>query len=191
MNLYVKLVLVVLFALCSPSLLAVTLRFVRQNRARLNMILSELQTALNLIPTEETMKYKTESSVKSQEFTPYEKDYVLNPVSNELEEKPISKNVQEYIQSHIDCALERALERFLPKVTAEVDDVEEYTSSVADLAVLGEAMEVAEAYREQFGLSEKFSMADIYAEVDKRAQELKSKLGQVVAPKVKEESDEN
>lgn len=115
-----------------------------------------------------------------QSFSETVPDYVLNPQSNELEELEVPKNVQVYIQSYIDCALERALERYLPKETdnMEADPREEYEASVADLAVLGEAMEQAEVYREKFGLSNHASIADIYAEVDKRAQLLKEKIAE-------------
>lgn len=127
-------------------------------------------------------KFKTSDTngVVQQSFSDTIPDYVLNPQTNELEELEVPKNVQVFIQSYIDCALERALERYLPKETdnMEPDPREEYETAVADLAVLGEAMEQAEFYRERFGLSNRASIADIYAEVDKQAQLLKVKIAE-------------
>lgn len=125
------------------------------------------------------LKYKTVNSSRkkyTQTFTPEVEQYVLNPANNELEVLPVKKNIDDYIQSHIETCLERALERFLPKVQDDDNVVADYTSRVDDLASLGEAMEIAEGYREQFGLSDKASIADIYAAVDKSAKDLKAKL---------------
>lgn len=129
------------------------------------------------------LKYKTIDSDRKgyvQSFTPEVKDYILNPASGELEELPKPKNIDDYIQSHIETCLERCLERFLPKNVTEDDLTADYTDRVDDLASLGEAIEIAEGYREQFGLPDSASIADIYAAVDKSAKELKSKLS---APK--------
>lgn len=125
------------------------------------------------------MKYKTVDSERkkyNQSFTPEVKDYLLNSVTNELEELPKKKNVDDYIQSHIESCLERALERFLPKVKYEDDLIADYTERCDDLASLGEAIEMAEYYREKFGLSDSASIADIYSAVDNSAKVLKTKL---------------
>lgn len=128
----------------------------------------------------EDLKYRTVNKFKSadtvQEFTPYVKDYVLNPQTNELEELPVPKNVQDYIQSFVDCALERFKEKYLPQNVQESDLVADYASSVSDLSSLAEAMETAEYYREKFSLPDDYSMADIYQFVDKQANSLKAQL---------------
>lgn len=127
------------------------------------------------------MKYRTFETreKKSQEFTPYRDDYLLNSSTNELEKLPIPKNVQEKIDSYVECALERALERFLPSNVTDVDDVADYTQKVEDLSILGEAMEVAEGYRDELGLPDNYSIAQIYEAVDARAKELKGKLSEI------------
>lgn len=112
----------------------------------------------------------------SQEFTPEVKDYILNPASNELEELPLPKNVQAKIDGYIETSLERALNKFLPKDVKEDDLIADYTQRVDDLGSLGEAMELAEEYREQFHLPDNATMAEIFACVDKSAKELKNKL---------------
>lgn len=138
----------------------------------------------------EELKYKTVNSPRGdykQEFTPEQTDYVLNPATNLLEEKPIPRNVQSYIESYMDTCLERVLEKFLPKNVIEDDkNVADYTQRCDDLAAIGEAMEIAEDYREKFGLPDTYSMADIYEAVDKSAQSLKAKLGEVTKPKNEE-----
>lgn len=117
--------------------------------------------------------------VVSQTFSDTKPDYVLNPVTNELERKPIDKNIQEYIQSFLESSLERALEKFLPQnVTESENTYADYTKSVEDLSLIGESMDIAEEYREKFNLPDNYSMADIYSFVDKQAQGLKSKLAE-------------
>lgn len=136
------------------------------------------------------MKYRNSNSPRSdfsQSFTEEVKDYILDPVSNELQELPIPKNIQQYIQSFVGSCLERTLERFLPSNVEESNDTyADYTERVEDLSRLGEAMELAEEYREVFHLPDNATMAQIFAAVDKNAQELKSKLVAPVAPVVDE-----
>lgn len=118
-----------------------------------------------------------EKTPTQQSFTETVKDYILDPSTNELQESPIEKNVQDYIDSHIDIALDRALQKFCPPDVVDEDDViADYTNSREDLAVIAEAMDVAEEYRERFGLSDKLSISQIYAEVNKRSEDLKAKL---------------
>ena len=121
-----------------------------------------------------------------QTFTEYEPDYVYNPDTKHLEPLP-DKNVQQYIQSYIECALERALERFMPKNVVNAEDtVEDYGEAVQDLGALGEAMEIAEEYREKLGLPDNYSMAQIYSAVDERAKKIKASLEASRSPKNEE-----
>lgn len=132
----------------------------------------------------EELKKTVESRTYRQSFTPDEKDYILNPATNELEEKPIPKNVQDYINSHIETCLERVLERFLPQQHSEEDNtIADYTQRVDDLASIGEAMELAEEYRDKFGLPDNYTMSQIYEAVDKSAKSLKDKLSEANKPK--------
>lgn len=123
-------------------------------------------------------KYKTVDTVKAKEqsFSEEIKDYILDPATNELEEKPIPKNIQDYIQSFIECALERALQRFLPENVIEDNSISDYTQKVDDLSSIGEAMEIAENYRERYNLPDNYSLSDIYSFVDKQAKDIKEKL---------------
>lgn len=131
------------------------------------------------------MKYKTSESKRdkySQSFTPYVDDYMYNPVTGDIEKLPTQKNVDDYIQSHIETCLERALEKFLPKQVQEDDSVADYTQSVEDLATMGDAIELAEYYRDLMGLPDNYSIGQIYGEVDKRSKLLKEKLNSKEEP---------
>lgn len=144
----------------------------------------------SLCEVRELIKFKTsltEQAPKAQEFTSEVKDYVLNPVTNELEELEIPKNVQEYIQSFVNVALDRALERFMPKDVQESDVVCDYAQASTDLSVLAESLEVAEAYREKLGLPDTYSIAQIYEAVDVEAKRLKGEIDKIH----KKESDIN
>lgn len=148
-----------------------------------------ISKSVSILKEVEELKYRTIDSPREdfkQEFKETITDYILNTATNELEELPVPKNVQAKIQSFLETSLESALERFLPKaksyeeycsglnsIPSEVVEAE-YSSTVDDLANLGAAMEIAEQYREDFKLPDTASMADIYAYVDKRAQEIKS-----------------
>ncbi len=131
------------------------------------------------------LKYKTamtarkDSAQHSQNFSEYAKDYVLNPGTNELEELEVPKNIQAKIESYVNTSLEAALERFMPKVVAEDDTPADYVRAVEDLAILGDAMDKAEEYREKFSLPDKMTYAEIYEFIGKQAAELKTKLGEI------------
>lgn len=113
----------------------------------------------------------------SQSFSEEVTDYVLNENTNELVVSPVPKNIQDYIDSHIETALERALERFMePKNVIDEDVVNDFTSSINDLACLADAMEKAEYYRDKLGLPDNYSVGQIYSAVDKHAQDLKIKI---------------
>lgn len=125
--------------------------------------------------------------IVSQSFSEEKDCYILNSQTNELELLPTKKNIQELITSSMESCLERALEKFLPKEVIEDKLYNDYTQKVDDLSAIGEAIEVAEEYRERFGLSDNMSLSDIYSYVDKQAQSLKSKLDEL--NKSKEVSD--
>ncbi len=135
----------------------------------------------NLKEYEEMLKYKTalqamDKPPEGQTFSNTVPDYILDPVTNELERSPIDKDVQAYIDSHIDVALDRALEKFLPKEVINSDDVADYTAHSQDLAVMGEAFELAEHYRDVYHLDDNMSVSDIYNFVGEQADKMKNDL---------------
>lgn len=113
---------------------------------------------------------------KSQSFSEYVDDYLLNPSTNELEMLTVQKNIQALIQSHVDCALQRALEKFIPSNCQDDNLVADYTQSVDDLSRLAEGMEAVEFYRDKLGLPDTYSVSQVYECVDKYAKSLKEKI---------------
>lgn len=144
------------------------------------------------------IKYRTaekaqEEERKGLEFKNTVTDYILDPVTNELSESPVPKDVQAQIESYIDVALDRALEKFLPKVVAEDNDnVADYVQHSQDLAVMSEAYDLAEEYRERYNLDPKMSTADIYKFVGEQADKMKNdllKYSQEVKPNVESKKE--
>lgn len=129
--------------------------------------------------SDEVNSLKKDTSCYSQTFSEEVPDYVLNPVTNELEESPIPKNVQKYIESYIDTALDRVIERFLPENVVEAegeDNVVDYTQMYEDLAYAGEVFDIAEDYREKFNLSDTMSVQDVFNYVEKMSEDLAKRL---------------
>lgn len=126
-------------------------------------------------------KYKTayDNNKVSQAFSKTVPDYVLNVETNELERSPVDKDLQDYIQSFADVAIQNAIEKFLPKVIEDDDKIADYTSKREDLAVIGEAMDRAEYYREKYNLPSSYSVREVYDFVQKQADELKANLHNV------------
>lgn len=134
------------------------------------------------------MKYQTiddkveleKSGSYSQKFSPYVDDYVLNSETNCLEKLPNPVNIQEKIQSYLSCALEQALEKFLPNFNVQEDDsVAQYVERTDDLAVIGDAIERAEEYREHYNLPDNMSISEIYSYIDKQAKQIKQHINSV------------
>lgn len=128
---------------------------------------------------EEVNALKKDTSGYSQTFSEEVPDYVLNPVTNELEESPIPKNVQKYIESYIDTALDRVIERFLPENVVEAEgeeNVADYTQMYEDLAYAGEVFDIAEDYRDKFNLPDTMSVQDIFKYVEKTSEDLAERL---------------
>lgn len=138
---------------------------------------------------DEVSNLKKDTSGYSQTFSEEVSDYVLNPVTNELEESPIPKNVQKYIDSYIDTALDRVIERFLPEnvVEAEGDDnVADYTQMYEDLAYAGEVFDIAEDYRDRFNLPPTMSVQDVFNYVEKMSEEMAERLKNQTKSEVKD-----
>lgn len=131
---------------------------------------------------EDMIKYRVAEEAQAekrtgQEFSNTVTDYILDPVTNELSVSPVPKDIQALIESYIDVALDRALEKFLPEQVVKSDDtVADYTQTSQDLAVMGEAFDLAEEYRQQYNLGDDLSVADIYKYVGEQADKMKNDL---------------
>lgn len=142
---------------------------------------------------DEMLKYRVAEKVKptaGQEFSNTVPDYILDPVTNELERSKIDKDIQAYIDSYVDVALDRALDKFLPNVQVESDVVQDYTVTSQDLARMGEAFEVAEHYRDLYNLDPEMSVADVYKFVGQQADKMKNDLLNYSKPKETEQNVE-
>lgn len=122
--------------------------------------------------------------VAVQTFSEERTDYILNKATNLLEESPLKVNVQKEIQSHVESCLEFVLETLnnpesyvkdSDNVTV-VDSVAERNAMNEDLAYAGDVFDMAEEYRERFGLSADMSVQDIFAYVKKYSEDMSKRL---------------
>lgn len=133
----------------------------------------------NLKEYEEMIKYKVAEKPqepKVQEFSKTITDYILDPVTNELEVSPIPKDVDAEIQSFKDVSLESALEKFLPDDVKTSDQIADYANMSADLSVLADAIDLAEDYREQYNLSDDMTTEQIFKFVQQQSDDLKQSI---------------
>lgn len=131
----------------------------------------------------QTLKFKTPNTattIVAQKFSESIPDYRLNPATNELERLPIDKNIQAYIDSYIDCALDRILDKFLPAEQPTDQQFVELEQMQLDLAQAGEMFDLAEEYREKFGLPDDLSVSQVFERVqqesDKLAKDIDSRM---------------
>lgn len=120
-----------------------------------------------------TGEVKTVVNRCSQSFDKLVPIYRLNKVTNELEKTDEFIDIQEQIESYKEMALQSMLERFMPKL---VDDTADYTAIKGDLDFLTESLDIAEEYREKFGLSDTATTQDIFSHMKKYSEELKVAL---------------
>lgn len=150
----------------------------------------------------ETMKgYKKPANAYMQEFSEVRDTYVLNTVTNVLEKSPLKEPVQEKIQSYASTCLSNVLELLLnpdnytePENVKVVDDVAIHNDVEEDLAYMGEVFELAEGYRDKFGLPDTMSVEQVFAKVGEYSKQLADKIqAQADAQNktVKKESEEN
>lgn len=128
------------------------------------------------------MKYRSANAktADSQSFTNQRTDYVLNPVTNELEKKDEPIDVQKEINSVRPSTLDEMLDTFLPTFPEAYKTAQaECRELVDDMYELGHAMEVAEEYREKFDLPDTLSVSQIYDYIGERHTELSKKLSEL------------
>lgn len=141
-------------------------------------------SAKNFIKSEVEDLKTSSNRVPVQTFSEERKDYILNKATNLLEESPLKVNVQKEIQSHVESCLEFVLEALSnPESYVKdgnnvqlVDSVAERMQMNEDLAYAGDIFDMAEDYRERFGLSADMSVQDIFAHVQKYSDEMGKRL---------------
>lgn len=121
--------------------------------------------------------------VHSQSFTEEREDYILNSVTNMLEKSPVKVNVQKKIQSYVVTCLENVLnalqhpEEFEDGDNVMVEDsVATRNDMLEDLSYAGQLFDIAEEYRERFGLSADMSVQDVFNYVQTQADEMGERL---------------
>lgn len=132
----------------------------------------------------ETMKgYKKPAKAYMQEFSEVRDTYVLNTVTNVLEKSPLKEPVQEKIQSYASTCLSNVLDLLLnpdnykdPDNVKVVDDVALHNDVEEDLAYMGDVFEIAEGYREKFGLPDTLSVEEVFAKVGEYSKQLADKI---------------
>lgn len=145
---------------------------------------------------EKLMKYRMsdyrqenheEVSTTGQTFSNFETQYKYNKNTKMLEELPNKRDIQAEIDSYKNCALDYILEKFLPaggqiqEVTTRLNKYED------DLFEMSKLSQLAEDYKDRFGLSEDLSIEDVFAEVSKQSDLLKTQIDEY--NKVKTELD--
>ena len=141
-------------------------------------------SAKNFIKSEVEELKTNPTRVPVQTFSEERTDYILNKATNLLEESPLKVNVQKEIQSHVQTCLEFVLEALNnPESYVKdgnniqlVDSVAERMQMNEDLAYAGDIFDMAEEYREKFGLSADMSVQDIFAHVKKYSEDMEKRL---------------
>lgn len=133
--------------------------------------------------TTEEMSRDLKRPVHSQSFTEEREDYILNSVTNMLEKSPVKVNVQKKIQSYVVTCLENVLnalqhpEEFEDGDNVMVEDsVATRNDMLEDLSYAGQLFDIAEEYRERFGLSADMSVQDVFNYVQTQADEMGERL---------------
>lgn len=128
---------------------------------------------------------KFDSKTVSQDFTGsnLKKDYVLDERSGELLEKPEKIDLQQVINSCVESSFERVLEKYLPDCVQENTEPIDYTNTMSDLENLSQVLDIAEEYRDKYGLSDDMSVTDIYSYISNLASDLQKGIKKAVEPK--------
>lgn len=135
------------------------------------------------------MKFRTANyvpeneNVGKQTFSPMKKAYMLNENTGELEELEFPVNVQEQINSHKVSDLNEILDKFLTGEELPTD-VSDYYSDMSELDVMTEAYEIAEDFRQRYGMSDDVSFDEIISEVEKRNADMREKIKADYAAKI-------
>ena len=130
------------------------------------------------------MKFKTYDDWHkrdyAQTFSNEKTCYVLDEASGELVPLATKKDLQAEIDSYLSTRLEEVIGKFINTHDSPEEVVQaDYSSSRADLAMLGEAIELADEYRERLHLPANLSVEQVFSEVDKLSDSLKQRLSDV------------
>ena len=141
-------------------------------------VLKTFKEELDLISARKISDAAADIASVSQSFPDTKPSYMLNEQTGELERLPTDEDIQSKIQSYITTALSSVLDKYLPMLNpvSEEDDIADYSSMRTDLSEIGAALDLAEDYRSRFGLPDNLTAQQIFAEVQKRADDLGAKI---------------
>lgn len=102
----------------------------------------------------------------SQEFDEYVDDYKYVEATGEIVKSPERVNFQEKIDSYRSTALDVLLDKYLGNDDIDAGDSgyvdHDYGRLYNDLADLAECIEIANDYRDRYGLDDNMSVVDVY-----------------------------
>lgn len=120
----------------------------------------------------EMVKKKSMDYTQSFEGTNIKPEYHYNKTNGTLEE--VGKiDLQALIESHLGSCFEKVLERMLPKETEQTIAVAEYNRMRDELNEMSSVYEMANEYREKYGLSADMSNQDVFKHVESKASALR------------------
>lgn len=121
---------------------------------------------------ENVIKKKSADYSQTFEGTNIKPEYHYNKTNGTLEE--VGKiDTQALIESHIESCFERALARMMPKETEGTVAVAEYNRMRDELNEMSSVFEMANEYRDKYGLGAEVSNQDVFKLVESKASALK------------------
>lgn len=114
-----------------------------------------------------------------QTFSEYKKDYRLDERNNVLVETGTLTNIQELIQSAVESTFDKKLDKLMPTQQPVATDSYVLNTMQDKLALMSEAYNAAEAYREKYNLSDTLTPMEIFNYVTNEANKLKESINKV------------
>lgn len=115
----------------------------------------------------------------SQTFSEFKKDYRLDERNNVLVETGTLTNIQELIQSAVESTFDKKLDKLMPTQQPVVTDSVVLNTMQDKLALMSEAYNVAESYREKYKLADDLTPMQIFDYVTNEANKLKESINKV------------
>ena len=116
----------------------------------------------------------------SQVFDVYADDYKYVEATGEIVKSPERINIQDKIDSYRSTALDVLLDKYLGNADSVSGDPgyvdHDYGRLYNDLADLGQCIEIANDYRDRYGLDDGMSVADVYKFVQGKLDTLNTEI---------------
>lgn len=116
----------------------------------------------------------------SQVFDEYADDYKYVELTGEIVKSPERINIQERIDSYRSTALDVLLDKYLGNDDSLIGDPgyvdHDYGRLYNDLVDLGQCIEIANDYRDRYGLADGMSVVDVYKFVQGKLDTLNTEI---------------